>query len=710
MDLGRGPQAAAWRTSAFTATFICLTRDRGARPGERRRERRVRSDVRGRRPARPREPAAAGSRSRSGCTRPRARTRSARSPREPRPGGEATTSRRSSRPSSGSRSAPAATSCSAPTRWAPAGWARTRQTSVAGPVGRAARHEGRLDRRRQRLPDLVRDQPDGLDHGARPPDGRRRSPRTPAPRAPRQPTQAASAGLDNFDEKEPTWLPRPRHPSSTGHPSEPIVRDRLYIGGEWVEPAGSGTIEVVDSTTEQVIGRIPEGRRRGRRPRRRRRARTGFEAWSRGPGRAAARGLPRDLSAALAARADEIAVADRRRGRDAACAVADDPGRAAGDGLRRNGPGRRARSLGGAGRQLAGRARAGRRGRLHHAVELPAAPDLREGRAGARRRLLGRRRSRARSRRSAPSSSPRSSTRSELPAGVFNLVTGYGPVVGEAIAAHPDVDMVSFTGSTRAGRRVAEVAAGNVKRVALELGGKSANVILDDADLQAAVAYGVANCYLNSGQTCSAHTRMLVPREKLAEAEAIARAAAEKATPGDPFDDGTPARAARLRRAARARPRATSSKGEEEGAKLVAGGAEPPEGLEQRLLRPPDGLLRGEARDDDRAGGDLRAGALDHPLRRRGRGGRDRQLRRSTGWTAASGRPTPSGRRRSRGGCAPARCRSTARPSTRWRPFGGLQAVGPRPRATAASASRSSSRSSRSSCSCLTSFARAAHG
>ncbi|HEV3363198.1 MAG TPA: aldehyde dehydrogenase family protein, partial [Acidimicrobiia bacterium] len=96
-----------------------------------------------------------------------------------------------------------------------------------------------------------------------------------------------------------------------------------------------------------------------------------------------------------------------------------------------------------------------------------------------------------------------------LPAGVFNLVSGVGPVVGEAIAAHPDVDMVSFTGSTRAGKRVSELAAATVKRVALELGGKSANVILPDADLEKAVTVGVTNCYLNSGQTCTAWTRML---------------------------------------------------------------------------------------------------------------------------------------------------------------------------------------------------------
>ena len=108
---------------------------------------------------------------------------------------------------------------------------------------------------------------------------------------------------------------------------------------------------------------------------------------------------------------------------------------------------------------------------------------------------------------------------------MFNLVTGTGPVVGEAIAAHPDVDMVSFTGSTRAGKRVAEVAAQTLKRVALELGGKSANILLDDlddADFEKAVRDGVGKCYLNSGQTCTALTRMLVPSGRLADAERIA--------------------------------------------------------------------------------------------------------------------------------------------------------------------------------------------
>ncbi|MBV9411584.1 MAG: aldehyde dehydrogenase family protein, partial [Acidimicrobiia bacterium] len=126
-----------------------------------------------------------------------------------------------------------------------------------------------------------------------------------------------------------------------------------------------------------------------------------------------------------------------------------------------------------------------------------------------------------------------------LPAGVFNLVSGTGPVVGEAIASHPDVDMVSFTGSTRAGKRVSELAAQSVKTVHLELGGKSPNVILDDANLEQAVTDGVGKAFLNSGQTCSALTRMLVPRSRLKEAEEIAVAAAETYTPGDPFDADT---------------------------------------------------------------------------------------------------------------------------------------------------------------------------
>ena len=164
-----------------------------------------------------------------------------------------------------------------------------------------------------------------------------------------------------------------------------------------------------------------------------------------------------------------------------------------------------------------------------------------------------------------------------LPKGVFNLVSGYGPVVGEALARSPDVDMVSFTGSTRAGKRVSELAAQTVKRVALELGGKSAAVILDDADLATAVKATVNYCYLNSGQTCAATTRMLVPEGKYAEAAQLAKEAAQGFTVGDPMGD------ARLGPVIsdlqRTRVRALINKGIAEGAELLTGGAEAPEGL-----------------------------------------------------------------------------------------------------------------------------------
>ncbi len=126
-----------------------------------------------------------------------------------------------------------------------------------------------------------------------------------------------------------------------------------------------------------------------------------------------------------------------------------------------------------------------------------------------------------------------------LPPGVVNLVTGTGPVVGAAIAGHPDVDMVSFTGSTRTGRAIAHAAADRIARVALELGGKSANVILDDADVTRAVKVGVGNAFLNSGQTCTAWTRMLVDRRRYDEAVSIAAATAAGYLTGDPFDPAT---------------------------------------------------------------------------------------------------------------------------------------------------------------------------
>lgn len=166
-----------------------------------------------------------------------------------------------------------------------------------------------------------------------------------------------------------------------------------------------------------------------------------------------------------------------------------------------------------------------------------------------------------------------------LPAGVLNLVTGYGPVVGEAIAGHADIDMVSFTGSTRAGRRVSEVAAGTVKRVALELGGKSANVLLPDADFTKAVKVGVANAFLNSGQTCTAWTRMLVPADRHDEVVASAAQLAAGYQLGNPLAEGTglgPLACA----AQRDRVRGYIEAGVADGAELAAGGPGQPEGLD----------------------------------------------------------------------------------------------------------------------------------
>ncbi|WP_336209921.1 aldehyde dehydrogenase family protein [Nonomuraea sp. LPB2021202275-12-8] len=162
-----------------------------------------------------------------------------------------------------------------------------------------------------------------------------------------------------------------------------------------------------------------------------------------------------------------------------------------------------------------------------------------------------------------------------LPPGVFNLVSGRGPVVGEAMAAHPDVDMISFTGSTTAGRRVAELAAESVKRVALELGGKSANVILPDADLGVAVKVGVANCFVNAGQTCSAWTRMIVHRDQYDDAVRLAVEATRKYTVGDPFDEATRV-GPLVSQVQRDRVVRYINRGQEEGARLVAGGTDRP--------------------------------------------------------------------------------------------------------------------------------------
>jgi aldehyde dehydrogenase (NAD+) len=167
-----------------------------------------------------------------------------------------------------------------------------------------------------------------------------------------------------------------------------------------------------------------------------------------------------------------------------------------------------------------------------------------------------------------------------VPAGIFNLVNGEGPVVGAAMAAHPGIDMMSFTGSTRAGTQVAKAAADTVKRVAQELGGKSANILLDDADFGRMVKHGVRACFNNSGQSCNAPTRMLVPRTRLAEAVTIASETADATVVGDPKGDktnlGPVAGKAQFEKVQK-----LIEKGISEGADLVAGGPGRPQGLDR---------------------------------------------------------------------------------------------------------------------------------
>lgn len=167
-----------------------------------------------------------------------------------------------------------------------------------------------------------------------------------------------------------------------------------------------------------------------------------------------------------------------------------------------------------------------------------------------------------------------------VPPGVFNLVNGDGPGVGAALSAHPDIDMLSFTGSTRAGVLVARSAADTVKRVAQELGGKSANILLDDVDLQDAVTRGIAACFTNSGQSCSIPTRMLIPRHLMDDAIQIAKAAAEGYSVGPTTDENTQL-GPLVNRAQWRRVQGLIQSGIDEGAQLVTGGVGLPPGIEK---------------------------------------------------------------------------------------------------------------------------------
>jgi betaine-aldehyde dehydrogenase len=358
---------------------------------------------------------------------------------------------------------------------------------------------------------------------------------------------------------------------------ETKIHDKLYINGQWVASAGTGTIDVINSTTEEVMGRIPEGTAEDVNAAVTA-AKTAFETWSTTSVEERRRYLQL-IADKLSAMKNEIAALIAAEvGMPLAMATAVQAGMPA------MVMASYAQLLGEfpfeetIGKALVVKEPVGVVGCITpwnfplHQVVAKVAPALAAGCTVVLK----------------PSEvAPLTAfvlaeimDEIGLPAGVFNLVTGYGPVVGEAIASHPDVDMVSFTGSTRAGKRVSELAAQTVKRVSLELGGKSANVILDDANFEKAVKSGVGACYFNSGQTCSALTRMLVPRSRHDEAVEIAKKVAEGFTVGDPL--GGKAKLGPLVSATqRERVIGYIKKGIEEGATLVAGGADRPAGLEK---------------------------------------------------------------------------------------------------------------------------------
>jgi aldehyde dehydrogenase (NAD+) len=366
-------------------------------------------------------------------------------------------------------------------------------------------------------------------------------------------------------------------PVTEGHPTgvEPSVRDAFYIGGEWVPATGRETADVIDATTEEVVGTVALGTADDV-DRAVAAARAGFDAWSRSSIEERMDAL-RAITAGLQARAEEIAAL-----------VAREVGMPLGL-SRMIQAGLPIMSFASmvnlldeveleqqVGNSLIVREPVGVVGCITpwnyplHQIAAKVAPAIAAGCSVVVK----------------PSEvTPLNAfilaevidAAGVLPPGVFNLVPGTGPVVGQAIACHPDVDMVSFTGSTRAGRLVGNAACETVKRVALELGGKSPYVILPDtSNMQEAVINGVQKCYLNSGQTCSALTRMLVPRERLPEVEAIAQAVAEATTIGDPFEEGA-ALGPLVSDVQRERVRNYIQKGIDEGAKLVAGGPEAPD-------------------------------------------------------------------------------------------------------------------------------------
>ena len=356
-------------------------------------------------------------------------------------------------------------------------------------------------------------------------------------------------------------------------PATMKAHDKIYIGGEWVTPSGKGAFDVIDASTEEVMGRIPAGDAADV-DRAVKAARAAFDGWSRTSPAERAAYLAK-IQAGLGARMQEIAeTVAREVGMPLSLSNMIQAGL----------PTMCFGSMAELAPTVAHEEKTGNSIVVREPVGVVAcitpwnypllqvaakvAPALAAGCTVVLK----------------PSEvAPLSAfilaeviDSVRLPRGVFNMVSGDGPTVGEAMATHDGVDMVSFTGSTRAGRRVSELAAKTVKRVALELGGKSANVILDDADLEKAVKAGVRNCYLNSGQTCSAWTRMLVPRAKHDEAVRIAKATAESFSLG-PATAPESKLGPLVSKTQQERVRGYIRKGVEEGATLVTGGAEQPE-------------------------------------------------------------------------------------------------------------------------------------
>lgn len=353
------------------------------------------------------------------------------------------------------------------------------------------------------------------------------------------------------------------------------VHDKLYINGQWVKPNGAGMIDVINSTTEEVMGRVPEGTPEDANAAVAA-ARAAFDKWSNTTTEERARYLQL-ISDRLNMRKDEIAALIASEvGMPLPLATAVQAGMPAAvmaSYAKLLGEFKFEEQIGNA---AVVKEPVGVVGCITpwnfplHQVVCKIAPALAAGCTIVLKPSEV-----------APLTAFILAEICEdvgLPAGVFNLVTGYGPVVGEAIASHPGVDMVSFTGSTRAGKCVSELAAKTVKRVSLELGGKSANIILDDADFEKAVKSGVNSCYFNSGQTCSALTRMLVPRSRYDEAVEIAKKTTEGFTVGDPRE-GKAKLGPLVSATQRERVINYIKKGIEEGATVVTGGADMPEGV-----------------------------------------------------------------------------------------------------------------------------------